>query len=210
MTAAAAADSIAVPELDEGMAFEVGPWLDQYDLLEAQAWRDVLDYGPDEELIMELLVEMLADGEIKSVEGLWVTHYHYDHVVGNPVFPEATVIGHELTRERIPGIRQRRQLAGQLELGPRCGQVQAVGSHGRRDVVEEAIDRVDLEGGEQPMFDAHRNIALTFNGEIYNFAEVAKELGLSGKLRSSSDTEVLVEAWARWGPASLDRLVGHR
>ena len=29
------------------------------------------------------------------------THFHYDHVVGNPVFPEAAVIGHELTRERI-------------------------------------------------------------------------------------------------------------
>lgn len=29
------------------------------------------------------------------------THYHYDHVVGNPVFPEATVIAHELTRERM-------------------------------------------------------------------------------------------------------------
>ena len=29
------------------------------------------------------------------------THFHYDHVVGNPIFPESTVIGHELTRERI-------------------------------------------------------------------------------------------------------------
>jgi glyoxylase-like metal-dependent hydrolase (beta-lactamase superfamily II) len=29
------------------------------------------------------------------------THYHYDHIVGNPVFPEATVISHELARERI-------------------------------------------------------------------------------------------------------------
>ena len=29
------------------------------------------------------------------------THYHYDHVVGNPVFPEATVVAHELTRERM-------------------------------------------------------------------------------------------------------------
>jgi len=29
------------------------------------------------------------------------THYHYDHTVGNPVFPEATVVGHELTRSRL-------------------------------------------------------------------------------------------------------------
>ena len=62
--------------------------------------------------------------------------------------------------------------------------------------------------GAQPMHSACGRYVISFNGEIYNFADVAKELGLSGKLRSRSDTEVLVEAWARWGPECLDRLVG--
>jgi asparagine synthase (glutamine-hydrolysing) len=45
-----------------------------------------------------------------------------------------------------------------------------------------------------------------FNGEIYNFRELAAELGLA--LRSTSDTEVLLGAYARWGDACLERFIG--
>lgn len=62
---------------------------------------------------------------------------------------------------------------------------------------------------DQPMEDADRRFALVFNGEIYNFRELRRELeGLGVKFRSGGDTEVLLQGWAQWGESLLDRLVG--
>lgn len=60
---------------------------------------------------------------------------------------------------------------------------------------------VDLSSsGEQPMQDASGRWVITFNGEIYNHREIRKELGSAvASWRGSSDTEVLLEAVARWG-----------
>jgi asparagine synthase (glutamine-hydrolysing) len=61
--------------------------------------------------------------------------------------------------------------------------------------------------GRQP-FVKHR-LALSYNGEIYNYRELQSELGSSGtKFLTSSDTEVLIEAWRRWGPGCLRKLRG--
>lgn len=63
--------------------------------------------------------------------------------------------------------------------------------------------------GHQPMRSSDGRYVLTFNGEIYNFQDVRSELAASGvAFRSRSDTEVLVEGFARWGEGVLDRLVG--
>lgn len=54
--------------------------------------------------------------------------------------------------------------------------------------------------GHQPMISACGNYVITFNGEIYNFRELAKDLERAGRmLRGTSDTEVLLEACAAWG-----------
>lgn len=68
---------------------------------------------------------------------------------------------------------------------------------------------IDLEGGDQPMFDEDRSIAVIFNGEIYNHAELRRELIQRGyRFRSDhSDTEVLVHGYREWGtdlPAKLN------
>jgi asparagine synthase (glutamine-hydrolysing) len=48
-----------------------------------------------------------------------------------------------------------------------------------------------------------------YNGELYNYRELRAELGAGGVgFRTTSDTEVLLEAWRRWGPDSLVRLRG--
>ncbi len=61
----------------------------------------------------------------------------------------------------------------------------------------------------QPMAHPDGRYVLVFNGEIYNYRDVAAELGLGpADLRTHSDTEVLLHAWARWGPDMLPRLVG--
>jgi asparagine synthase (glutamine-hydrolysing) len=52
-------------------------------------------------------------------------------------------------------------------------------------------------------------LALVFGGEIYNYRELRTELRADGhSFRTDSDTEVLLEAWRRWGPDSLRRLRG--
>ena len=63
--------------------------------------------------------------------------------------------------------------------------------------------------GHQPMRGASGRYLITFNGEIYNYRDLAAELGLrSHDLKSSSDTEVVLHAWERWGEGALDRMVG--
>ena len=67
---------------------------------------------------------------------------------------------------------------------------------------------IDLSpGGAQPM--EFGDYVVTFNGEIYNFVELRKELEALGHVfRSASDTEVLLQAYARWGAASVARFRG--
>jgi asparagine synthase (glutamine-hydrolysing) len=68
---------------------------------------------------------------------------------------------------------------------------------------------IDLEGGAQPAVSAETGLALTYNGEIFNFRELREELAMLGaRFRDRSDTEVLLRAFERWGPASVDRLNG--
>ncbi|WP_294334355.1 XrtA/PEP-CTERM system amidotransferase [uncultured Sphingomonas sp.] len=68
---------------------------------------------------------------------------------------------------------------------------------------------IDLEGGVQPMALPDQTLAVTFNGEIYNFREVRAELeALGAHFLTDSDTEVLLHGWRAWGPDLLARLNG--
>lgn len=60
---------------------------------------------------------------------------------------------------------------------------------------------------DQPL--SSGDLHLVYNGEIYNFREIRSELERAGVMfRTTSDTEVLIEAWRAWGPACLERLRG--
>ncbi|MGR6328231.1 XrtA/PEP-CTERM system amidotransferase [Sphingomonas sp. XXL09] len=66
---------------------------------------------------------------------------------------------------------------------------------------------IDLEGSPQPMHDGA--LSVTYNGEIYNFAELRAELAARGaRFRTVGDTEVLLHGWRAWGAGLLARLNG--
>jgi asparagine synthase (glutamine-hydrolysing) len=66
---------------------------------------------------------------------------------------------------------------------------------------------IDLEGSPQPMSDG--DLTISYNGEIYNFAELRADLIAAGaRFRTAGDTEVLLHGWRAWGPSMLDRLNG--
>ncbi|HEX7874940.1 MAG TPA: XrtA/PEP-CTERM system amidotransferase [Sphingobium sp.] len=68
---------------------------------------------------------------------------------------------------------------------------------------------IDLAGGAQPMATDDGQIVVTFNGEIYNFAEVRAELEAKGHVfHSHSDTEVILHGWRQWGEACVEHFVG--
>jgi asparagine synthase (glutamine-hydrolysing) len=62
--------------------------------------------------------------------------------------------------------------------------------------------------GHQPMISADETISLAFNGEIYNYIELRRELAEEWEFRTESDTEVIMAAYAKWGIHALRRLVG--
>lgn len=65
---------------------------------------------------------------------------------------------------------------------------------------------IDLAHGHQPMVDGAGN-CITYNGETFNFPEVRSQLS-GERFLTSCDTEVVLAAYRRWGPAALDRLRG--
>lgn len=69
---------------------------------------------------------------------------------------------------------------------------------------------IDHNGGAQPMWSHDRQTGVTFNGEIYNHAELRKELRALGAcfLSDHSDTEVLLHAYRHWGDNFVEKLNG--
>ena len=68
---------------------------------------------------------------------------------------------------------------------------------------------VDVAAGHQPLCNEDGTVWIAFNGEIYNHAELRRELERAGhRYRTHSDTETLVHAYEEWGPAFVERLHG--
>ncbi|MDH3638591.1 MAG: asparagine synthetase B, partial [Gammaproteobacteria bacterium] len=69
---------------------------------------------------------------------------------------------------------------------------------------------IDLAGGQQPMWNETGDVGVVFNGEIYNHADLRRELMAAGhRFQSShSDTEVLVHGYEEWGNGLPARLNG--
>lgn len=68
---------------------------------------------------------------------------------------------------------------------------------------------IDLDNGSQPMFNENKKIVITFNGEIYNYQDLRKDLIEKGHIfANNSDTEVLIHAYEEYGEDMLNKLRG--
>ncbi|MDO5484451.1 MAG: asparagine synthase (glutamine-hydrolyzing), partial [Desulfovibrionaceae bacterium] len=68
---------------------------------------------------------------------------------------------------------------------------------------------IDLAGGAQPMHSHDGRLHVTFNGELYNFAEIRQKLAAHDvRFVTNSDTEVVLEAYRQWGTACLEQFDG--
>src|SRR5213083_661825 len=68
---------------------------------------------------------------------------------------------------------------------------------------------IDLSTGHQPIHNEDKTVWIVFNGEIYNFRELRRELEAAGHVfYTSTDTEVIVHAYEQWGAAAIPRLRG--
>ncbi|MFI7067710.1 asparagine synthase (glutamine-hydrolyzing) [Kribbella sp. NPDC050124] len=81
------------------------------------------------------------------------------------------------------------------------GDIRAYLAHRRLSII-------DLSSGADQPF-TKRGLTISYNGELYNYKELRAELVRGGvAFRTHSDTEVVLEAWRRWGPAALSRFRG--
>ena len=68
---------------------------------------------------------------------------------------------------------------------------------------------IDVKTGQQPIFNENESLAIVYNGEVYNFQGLRRELRSIGhKFRTNSDTEVILHAFEEFGPECLQKLRG--
>ena len=69
---------------------------------------------------------------------------------------------------------------------------------------------IDLNSGHQPMANDREDCWIVFNGEIYNFQELRKELeGKGYRFKTRSDTEVVLRAYENWGDEFFESSAGY-
>lgn len=80
---------------------------------------------------------------------------------------------------------------------------------GHVGLVHRRLSVIDVELGDQPMATDDENLVIVFNGEVYNYRELRKDLEAQGALfRTNSDTEVVLAAYRAKGPKCLDDFRG--
>ncbi len=67
---------------------------------------------------------------------------------------------------------------------------------------------IDLKTGQQPMYNDDKSIVVVFNGEIYNYKEIRKELEKKYHFKTKSDTEVIIRAYEEYGPECVQKFNG--
>lgn len=78
-----------------------------------------------------------------------------------------------------------------------------------RGFINRRLAIVDIIGGEQPIYNEDGSVGVVYNGEIYNYLDLRKQLEQRGHtFKTRSDTEVLVHLFEEWGESSFEKLRG--
>ncbi|UJA21173.1 N-acetylglutaminylglutamine amidotransferase [Thermoleophilia bacterium SCSIO 60948] len=114
--------------------------------------------------------------------------------------------------EIVPGGIASRERAERMaaRVAPRGPDGDGSWAEGQIALAHRRLKIIDLsETGSQPMVDDELGIAIVFNGCIYNYPQLREELTAEGyRFFSTSDTEVLIKAYHRWGLDFVDHLLG--
>ncbi|MEP6779279.1 MAG: asparagine synthase (glutamine-hydrolyzing) [Gemmatimonadaceae bacterium] len=113
-----------------------------------------------------------------------------------------------LDGQTVPALSERLQHMNDLQAhrGP-DGEGRWTHPFGMVGLGHRRLSVIDVAMGAQPMRDAASGCVISYNGEVYNYKELRAELG-AANFRTNSDTEVVLQAWLRWGPACVERLRG--
>jgi asparagine synthase (glutamine-hydrolysing) len=115
----------------------------------------------------------------------------------------ALSVGLRNSREVVTKILQYQQLRGpdHSALLP-FSEGQGFIGHNRLNIVDQN------SASNQPFISSCGNYLISFNGEIYNYKDLAKRFLPDFKFKTKSDTEVLIELWAKMGHSSIQHLIG--
>jgi asparagine synthase (glutamine-hydrolysing) len=116
-----------------------------------------------------------------------------------------------ISKEKNSPVRAREILLDKM-----CGIITHRGPDEQGTVVRERaalgmrrLSIIDLKSGQQPIYTEDGNLAIVFNGEIYNFRELKKDLEWRGhRFKTNSDTETIVHAFEEFGENCLEHLRG--
>lgn len=118
-------------------------------------------------------------------------------ICGKLIFNESGMVEPSLIASMLDTIRHRGPDDEGIYIAPRIGL-----GHRRLSII-------DLNTGHQPMSNEDGSVWIVFNGEIYNYQELQKELESKGHIiKTKSDTEVIVHLYEEYGESCVDRLRG--
>src|SRR4051812_13570373 len=144
---------------------------------------------------------MKADNEIQRFPSASGQHHGSHHDAGGCMCGIAGYFGLE------PDVRLLERLgAAQQHRGPDDSGTYLDGPVG---LAHQRLSIIDREGGRQPMATADGRFVMAYNGEVYNYRELRAELEAESRtFVTHSDTEVVLQAYAAWGPEAFDRFNG--
>jgi asparagine synthase (glutamine-hydrolysing) len=113
----------------------------------------------------------------------------------------------DLKLQKIPGLKHRLEVMNKLQ-SHRGPDGEGIWQHPNEftGLAHRRLTIIDLNTGDQPMTDGHGNW-IAYNGEIYNYIELREELGRD-KFKTTSDTEVILYAYRKWGQDCVNHFRG--